>query len=122
MAIKTTQGKTLNAYKALNSMRKKVKGKDALALFHLKRIVQENVEFHGEEEKRIIESCGGVLLPGGTVVIEDPEKRMEFLKAQAELREMECELKTEPVTLSLDNNQDITMEEIEDLEGFVNFE
>ena len=58
---------------------------------------------------------------GGQIIIEDPEKRAAFQKAMGELGAMECEIKAEPVKVSLDRNPDITLGEIEALDGFVKF-
>ena len=119
--MKTTQGKILTAYTALTRMRKTVRGKDALDLFHLKNQLQENIDFQSEEETRLIEEHGGTVTPEGMILIADDEKRADFQKAMAELRSMEVEIKADMPTLNLEKNPDITMEDIEQLHEFINF-
>lgn len=119
--IKTTQEKAVAAYKAINELRQKVKGKEALGLFHMKRVLQEHVDFMVEEEDRLFNEYGGKMLPGNLVVIENPEKRAEFQKAYKALLQTECEVKEEPVEISMEKNPDISLEQIEVLDGFVNF-
>lgn len=120
--ITTTMDKTANAYLALARIRSKVKGKEALHLFHLKNVLQENVSFLTEEEARLVGEHGGVITDTGAIIIADPEKRTAYQKARKELGEMECEVNADPVTVSLDRNEELTMEDIELLDGFVIFE
>ena len=119
--IKTTQGKALNAYSTINRIRNKIKGKDALNLFHLKNVLQENVDFQVEQERSLVEEYGGTVTETGAVLIEDKDRRLEFQQAYRELQEMECEVKTEPLTMSIDRNPDITLDDIEQLDGFIIF-
>jgi predicted nucleotidyltransferase component of viral defense system len=119
--IRTTQQKVIAAYTTLTALRKKVRGKDALDLFYLKNRLQENIDFQAEEETRLVADHGGKVTDGGQIIIEDPEKRAAFQKAMGELGVMECEIKAEPVKVSLDRNPDITLGEIEALDGFVKF-
>ena len=119
--IKTTQQKVITAYTTLTALRKKVRGKDALDLFYLKNALQTNIDFQAEEEAKLVADHGGKVTDGGQIIIEDPEKRASFQKAMGELGAMECEIKAEPVKVSLDRNPDITLGEIEALDGFVKF-
>jgi len=119
--IRTTQQKVIAAYTTLTALRKKVRGKDALDLFYLKNRLQENIDFQAEEEAKLVADHGGKVTDGGQIIIEDPEKRASFQKAMGELGAMECEIKAEPVKVSLDRNPDITLGEIEALDGFVKF-
>ncbi len=120
--MKTTQGKVLNAYAAMARIRRKVKGKDALGLFHLKNLLQENIDFQGEEEMKLVDEFGGQVTQEGTVLIADDEKRAAFNKAITDLREMEVEIKADAPVISLDRNPEITMEDIEQLHEFIKFE
>ena len=116
-----TQGKVLTAYTALTRIRGKVKGVDALALFRLKNRLQENIDFQGEEEMRLVEEFGGQVTPEGMVLIADDEKRKGFNRAMAELRTMEVEIPEEKPEISLERCPEITMEDIEQLNDFVKF-
>ena len=121
MAIKTTQGKVLDAYAALNRIRQRVKGHDALHLFHMKNKLQENIDFQTEEEKKLVDEYGGVITEAGQVLIDDKEKRLAFREEYRKLNEMECEVDTEVLVLNLDRNPEITLEDIEQLSGFIDF-
>ena len=118
----TTQEKALKAYTAIGKVRNKVKGKAALALYKLKRELQVNIDYQVEEEKKLVEEYGGIINDRGFIEIQDADKRAEFAKAYAELNATECSIDSEPVTVNMDNCPDITLEEIESLAGFVNFE
>ena len=119
--IKTTQGKVLAAYAAINRIRNKIKGKDALNLFHMKNVLQENVDFQVEQERALIEEHGGTINEFGAVLIQDKEKRVAYQKSYGELMEMECEVKTKPLTMSIDRNPDVTLDDIEQLQDFIIF-
>lgn len=120
--MKTTMDNVLSAFGALNRVRNQVRGKTALDLFHLKNMLKESVDFQVEEEQKLVDEYGGLITDAGSIIIADKEKRAAFLKARKELGEMECEVKTDPVRVDLDKNPDITMEDIEQLDGFVIFE
>lgn len=119
--INTTMDKVLSAFGALNRVRNQVRGKTALDLFHLKNMLKESVDFQVEEEQKLIIECGGIVTDAGTIVIADKDKRAAFAKARQELADMACEIKTDPVLMDLEKNPDITMEDIEQLDGFVIF-
>lgn len=119
--MKTTNGRVLTAYSALVSIRNKVKGKDALAMFYLKRKLQENVDFVAEEEQKLVTEHGGAVAPNGTIAIPEKEKWEAFLRERKELMDMEIEIDFPATIISLDQNPEITMESIEQLDGFVKF-
>ena len=119
--IKTTQGRIMDAMGAINRLRQKVKGHDALNLFHLKNVLQEHVDFQAEEEQKLIAECGGTIIEGGMVRITDNEQRNKFNEEYRKLLNLEVEVKTGVITLSLERNPDITLEDIEQLNGFIIF-
>ena len=119
--IKTTQGKVVTAVAAINRIRQRVKGHDALNLFHLKNKLQEQVDFQAEEEQKLIDEFGGKVADNGMVLIDDAEKRKAFQEEYMKLLELDVEIETSPLSMSLDRNPDITLEDIEQLDGFINF-
>lgn len=119
--IKTTMGKVIGAYVALSRVRNKVKGRTALDLFLLKSALQPSVDFASEEDQKLVMEHGGAVTQAGMVIIADKGKRAEFQKARDELNNMDCEIDTDPVCVDLEKNPDITMEDIEQLTGFVEF-
>ena len=118
--MKTTQKRAVEAYAVLNQMGRKVTGKTAFTLFRLKRKMKEIVEFQGEEEIKLVEKHGGRLTEDGRIIFDDAEMKTAFQIEQRKLGEMECEI--EPVMLKDDEIPQITMAEIEALDGFVIFE
>lgn len=119
--IKKTIREVLSAYVALNRVRNKVKGKTALDLFLLKTAIKPNIDFMSEEEQKLVDQFGGAVTQTGMIIIADKVKRAEFQKARAELDDTECDIDTDPVCVDLEMNPDITMEDIEQLTGFVEF-
>lgn len=122
MGIKTTQGRIIDAMGAISRLRQKARGVDALALFRMRNVLQEHVTFQAEEERKLIDECGGTILENGMVRIEDTEKRNKFNEEYRKLLNLEVEVKTEPVKVLVDRIPDITLEDIEQLNGFIDFE
>lgn len=119
--MKTTQERVLIAYAGLGAIRQKVKGVDALSVFHLKTQLEENVNFQIEEEHRLCDEYGGSVNAVGSFEFKDESKRPEFNQAVRELREMEVDLKADIPTISLSRCPEITLEDIEKLNGFINW-
>lgn len=119
--IQTTHGKAYNAFIALNQIRNVVKGMDALHVFHMKNKLKDSVDFMSEEEIRIVNEYGGTITDVGKVIIPDKEKVIEYIKARKELDELPCEIDTEPIVIRIDRCPDVTGEQIENLDGFVEF-
>ena len=119
--IKTTLGKIYTAFLGINQIRNQVKGMDALHLFHLKNMLKESVDFMAEEDVRMVTEAGGVITETGIVIIADKEKQKEYVKARKELDEQETEIPTDPVIIRISRCPDVTVEQIERLDGFVIF-
>ena len=120
--IKTTLGNAYNAYVTINQIRNKVKGIDALHVFHMKNMLKESVDFMAEEDARLVSESGGTVTETGMVIIADKARRSEYLKARKELDDQETEIQAEPITIMIDRCPDVTAEQIEMLDGFVIFE
>lgn len=119
--IQTTLGKVYNAYVTINQIRNKVKGTDALHVFHMKNMLKEGVDFMAEEDARLVADAGGMVTDNGMVIIADKEKRSEYLKARKDLDNQETEIQADPVVIMIDRCPDVTAEQIEMLDGFVIF-
>lgn len=117
-----THGKAYNAYLALNQIRNLVKGMDALHVFHMKNVLREAVDFMGEEEMRLVKEAGGTITETGMVIIEDNEKRKAYLAERKKLDDIPLQTVPEPISIRIDRCPDVTMEQIEMLDGFVIFE
>ena len=119
--IKTTMGKIYAAFLGINQIRNQVRGMDALHLFHMKNMLKESVDYMAEEDVRMVTDAGGVITETGLVIIADKEKQKEYVKARKELDDMETEIQTDPVVILISRCPDVTVEQIERLEGFVIF-
>lgn len=111
----------LNAYVTITRMGKKATGKNAFALFRMKQKLKELIEFQAEEEQKLVEAHGGTIAEDGTITIKDEDQRIAFSADKAKLYELPVDPEIEPVTVELDGIPEITMDEIEALDGFVTF-
>lgn len=120
--IQTTHGKAVSAFMALNQIRGIVKGMDALHVFHMKNVLKEAVDFMTEEEMRLVQEAGGTVTENGMVLIADPARKAEYLRARRDLDAMPFETDAEPIVIRIDRCPEVTGEQIELLDGFVVFE
>lgn len=120
--INTTLGNAYNAFVTINQIRNKVKGIDALHIYHMKNMLTESVDFMAEEDARLVSEAGGTVTDSGMVIIADKAKRSEYLKARKELDNQETEIQADPITIMIERCPDVTAEQIEMLDGFVVFE
>ena len=117
--MKTTQRRAVLAHRIIQRMSMRVAGKAAFSLFRLKKQLKEIMDFQGEEQEKLVKKYGGAIADNGMILIADQEKRKEFDQEDKELGAMECEI--QPVDIRAKDVPDITLEEIEILDGFVNF-
>ena len=115
-----TQRRAVEAYGALVRIGTKVSGETAFALFRLKKALQTSVDFQIEEEQKLIEKHGGKITAEGRVIIADDAEREAFLADRKELGDVECDV--QPVTIRAEKVPEITLADIEALDGFVIFE
>lgn len=113
------QGKASGAYMALVTMGQKVTGKTAYSLFKLKTEIEKVVQFQEGEKDKLIKKYGGVIMDNGMVRIDDPAKMKQFVQEVHNLFDLECDIK--PIELKIDDVPDITLKEIDSLNGFVTF-
>lgn len=120
--MKSTQGKAIKAYLALQTMgQNKLPSTTAYKLFRLKKALQDVVEFQTEEEKKLVDECGGTVTESGTIIIEDAEKRREYAEKRKELDGMECDVNYNQIKLSSAEIREMSINEMESLDGFVDF-
>lgn len=117
--MKTNHRKALGAYATIQRMAQKVSGRTAFTMFKLKQELAGIVQFQSEEEIKLVEKYGGSIDEKGSITIPDDEKRKEFLKEYKELGDVECDVNE--VEIQIDSLPEITMQEIEALDGFVKF-
>lgn len=116
-----TQRQALSAYAALLKMGKKATGKAAFSLFRMKQRLKDIVEFQAEEEQKLVEKHGGKVSEEGLILIADEGQRAAFMEEKRALYDMVIDPAIEPVTVEIDGLPEINMEEIEALDGFIEF-
>ena len=114
-----TQGEAVKAYGTIIRMGQKATGAAAFSLFRLKKELKEIFEFQNEEEQKIVQKFDGQIIEGGILVIADKEKREKAIAEIEELHKMECDIHT--VQIPAAAIPEITLAEIEALDGFVEF-
>ena len=120
--IKTTQGENAKAYPILMALGKqKVGVRLSLELYRLTNRMQEEWNFYCEKEQQIVQDCGGIILPNGTVSFpddpanpKDPNRPhlKKFQQKRKELDELEVELDANPVDIRNDTALTISADEI----------
>lgn len=125
--MKSTNRKASIAYGILVGMgRKQIPTPVAYKLYKLRQKLKGVMEFITEQEQNLAEKHGVVIGDDGHFVFpEDPKVKESFTAAHAELLESETEIEGEEITIRLADMPDkleISMNEIEALEGFVAFE
>ena len=117
-----TQGQALAAYSAILGMGKRVTGAVAFSLFRMKQQLKPLIEFQTEEEMKLVQKYGGELNESGQITFQQPDDRVKFLKERAEFARLEIKPPLEPVKVDPAQIPDINMDEIEALNGFIEFE
>lgn len=113
----------VEAYKAL----KKLSGIPmdlgiSYRLMKLKKQLEVHYSFEEQEETKMFnEFHGSFNEDGKTMTFPTPEEAKEFSRKWQELRNMEIDEEFTPVDVPLDQNFQLTMQDMEALDGFVNF-
>lgn len=116
------QKKIVGAYKALASLsRQKMPLREARKIFNLRAKLQPSIDFQAEEERKLLEEMGLTLEFGGLVHFKDEKQQAAYFQRVAEIGEMEEETEAEPITLPALDHIQISAEELEALDGFVEF-
>ena len=121
MKLTKPLGQGVAAYRAVLGLgRLPLAAKDALALYRIRKALQEQFEFFSEEERKRIDRCGGQVSPDGVITFPDAEKRRAYAEAYNELAAAEAEIAAEPLALSAgDLGGKITVDDILALEGLI---
>lgn len=118
--IVTTTAKVISALDCLNEIRgQQIQKQTAKNLYHLRRMMQESVDFFNEQLNEILDQMRLEMKPGGMIEFgDDTEKRDRFMKEIREVEETEAKLDCDPLDLS---DEDIRISEkfISGTEGFV---
>ena len=120
--MKTTQGKVVAAFTALNKMaRRPMNSFAAYKLFRLKKALRDIVDFQTEQEQKLIGELGGAFTDEGNAKFETTEKANEFIKRHKELEGMECEIEAERISMFMKEIPEISLAEMEVLETFIDW-
>jgi len=117
-----THLKALIAYAALTRMGQKATGKAAFSLFRMKQKLEEVVRFQGEQERTLAEKHGTKIMEDGALIFPDDKAKAAFMEDKKALYDMEIDPEIEPIKVQIDQLPAINMEEIEALNGFIEFE
>ena len=117
------QGKMIEAYKTLESIKgNKLSTVTAMRLFKLKKALLPAYEFQLERERLIFDKFAPEL-DNGILKFKSKEDKQDFEAALTELSNAETGTEVEPVHISVDEvSLQLSMEDIEHLDGFVIFE
>jgi len=113
------QKDAVKAYKALSRM-KGATGQPAFQLFKLKKKLKDIFDFQGEEQLKLVEKYNCDISENGLVKIDDEETKKKFFEEWETIGDVDCEI--EPVKIPISLLPNITLDEIEALDGFVIFE
>ena len=114
-----TQKQAIEAYLTLAHIGKGVKGQTAFTLYKLKNELKKIIESQSEEEMKVIEKYGGSVGEGGAIKLPDDADKEAYEKDMEELHNLECDV--QPVDVKISNTPEITVPQIEALDGFINF-
>lgn len=120
--MKTTQRRAVIAYSTLTAMgQRDLPTATALSLFRLRRALKEIVDFQSEQEQKLAKKLGVTISEQGVFQYPDAETRAKFAKEHDALVATECDVSADPVEVSINEIDRLSMNEIESLDGFVIF-
>jgi hypothetical protein len=120
--MKTTQGKATFAYITLTNMGvRMLPAKTAYKLYMVKKALESTYEFGSEQETKYVKELGLEIGETGNIKFKDSESRKQFAEKRMELYGIEVELNFDIPTVDLNEMKEVTIAEIETLEGFINF-
>jgi len=122
--MKIKQKEFVDAYKTLENISKDlcIPSNIALLFFKVKKLCKEQYEFQVEEQLKILQSFDAKRTENSGWFIEDANKRIECLKKLNELDCMEVNIDYTPKTIHLDGSFNLSIQDIESLSCFFNFE
>ena len=120
--MKTTQGKAISAFITLMEMSKKpMTGQAAFKLFKLKKKLRDIVDFQTEQEQKLAEELGGTITENGKIEFTDPSLYPEFKRRHKELEDLECEIETEKISMTMKELPDMSIAEMDALDEFIDW-
>ena len=121
--MKMKQRKVVLAYKALLRLsEQRLPLPVAYGLYKAKKALDSAWQFQLEQEEKMIAECKGLIDGSGSVTFPDDAARLEYVQKAMELNEMETEIEAPGVILSADSGLNLTLNEIDALDGIVRIE
>lgn len=121
--IQTKQSKAVQAYKAIDKM-----AKGALPLpvsysfFKLKKALQCHIEFQISKEQELFDQYQPVFNEDGIWTFKSEDDKNEFVKKINEIGELDVEIDSNIITISQTSGITMSIEDMEALDAFVEFE
>lgn len=119
--IKTTHGEAARAQKILQGFTgREMNTRTAYRMLKLKRELETEIEFLGEEQMKLIRKHGFSVEPDGRVLFgERGEEFDEYLREWDAVLAEEADIEAEKIDLRGENDLRMSIEEMEALEPFV---
>ena len=116
------QEKIIEAYRVLKNMAwESYPLPVAYSLYNLRKSMEPQADFQLEQEKKLIEEFNGKPGENGLINFGDQENAQKFLEKIKELGDLEVDFIFTPIDIPISEDIKITPNDIEKLDGFVNF-
>ena len=116
------QSKIIEAYHVLkNTAGESYPLPIAYALYNLRKSMEPHADFQIEQEKKLIEEFNGKPGANGLINFGNTENAQRFLEKLKELGDLEVDFTFTPIDIPISEDIKITPNDIEKLDGFVNF-
>ena len=119
------QSKIIAAYNALENLKRqniRYPSSVSLALFKVKKALQDQKEYQDEEQQKIFEDLKPEVVDDHRFKFASDEAAREFAKRLQELENLEVDLEFAKPTIKLCDDYGFTLAEIEALADFIEFE
>ena len=115
-------GKLINAYKVISDLyQQRLPLPISYKLYKLKNTLQKAWDFQVDSERKLIDEFKPNPTDDGRLQFADVDSAQAFDKRVKEVLDMDSDIEITPVSLPLIDGMSITPEDIEKLEGIINF-
>lgn len=116
------QGEIIKAYKALNNLAAQpLPIKEAYTLHKLRAALRPTWDFQQQEEEKEIRRLEPRFEQNGDLLFKSPDDAAAFREKLKALEENEVDMECKPVNVRMTEGVALTVNDIEALEGFVDF-
>lgn len=122
--MKITQKQINQAYSSLMYLSGlKLPIKTAFGLHKIVNVFKDGLNFGAERETALIEHYKGTINPDGTITFDSEENKKDFIEEIEELYAYEHDVDIDKVTIDINmiSEQKISVTDIDNLEGIVDF-